>query len=394
VAKKTIRELDLAGKRVFVRVDFNVPQDGPGGILDDTKIRAALPTIRYMLDHGAAVILASHLGRPKGRVQENLRLDAIGRRVAELLGRDVQKTCEVVGETVTAAAAALQPGRILLLENVRFHPGEEKNDPELARAYAGLAEIFVSDAFGTAHRAHASNVGIAAFLPAVAGLLLAEEVTNLDKALHNPDRPLVAVAGGNKVADKIGILKNLLHKAESLLLGGGMANTFLYAKGCRLGRSKLEESSLAEATALIAAAADHAVNLCLPVDVVVAGEAAPGAQAEVVPVDAIPPDKMALDIGPATRRRYSEIINGAGTVIWNGPLGVYEIEQFAAGTNAIARAIAASAAFSIVAGGDAVAAAEKAGVAAQISHLSTGGGATLEYWEGKQLPGIAVLADN
>ncbi|MBT9171818.1 MAG: Phosphoglycerate kinase [Syntrophomonadaceae bacterium] len=394
MAKRTVREIALAGKRVFVRVDFNVPQNGPGEILDDTKIRAALPTIRYLLDQGAAVILASHLGRPKGRVQENLRLDAIRRRVAELLGRDVQKTSEVVGETVTAAAAALQPGKILLLENVRFHPGEEKNDPELARAYASLAEIFVSDAFGTAHRAHASNVGIAAFLPAVAGLLLAEEVSNLDKALLNPDRPLVAVAGGNKVADKIGILKNLLHKAESLLLGGGMANTFLHAKGCQLGRSKLEESSLAEATALIAAAADHGVNLCLPADVVVAEEAVPGAQAEVVPVNAVPPDKMALDIGPATRRQYSEIISGAGTVIWNGPLGVYEIEQFAAGTNAIARAIAASGAFSIVAGGDAVAAVEKAGVAAEISHLSTGGGATLEYWEGRELPGIAVLQDN
>ncbi len=393
MAKKTVRESDPAGKRVFVRVDFNVPRDGQGKILDDNKIRAALPTIRYLLDHGAAVILASHLGRPKGRVQENLRLDAIAHRLAELLGRAVQKTDEVVGEEVSAAAAALRPGEVLLLENVRFHPGEEKNDPELARAYAGLAEIFVSDAFGTAHRAHASNVGVAAWLPAVAGMLMAGEADNLAKSLHNPARPLVAIVGGNKVADKIGILKNLLEKADALLLGGGMANTFLHAKGYRLGRSPLEEESLGEASALIAAAAACGANLYLPADVVVAEEATPVAQAEAVPVNAVSPDRMALDIGPVTRRQYSEIISGAGTVIWNGPLGVYEIEQFAGGTAAVARAIAASGAFSIVAGGDAVAAVEKAGVAAQISHLSTGGGATLEFWEGRELPGISVLPD-
>jgi phosphoglycerate kinase len=393
LAKKTVRESDPAGKRVFVRVDFNVPRDGQGKILDDNKIRAALPTIRYLLDHGAAVILASHLGRPKGRVQENLRLDAIAHRLAELLGRAVQKTDEVVGEEVSAAAAALRPGEVLLLENVRFHPGEEKNDPELARAYAGLAEIFVSDAFGTAHRAHASNVGVAAWLPAVAGMLMAGEADNLAKSLHNPARPLVAIVGGNKVADKIGILKNLLEKADALLLGGGMANTFLHAKGYRLGRSPLEEESLGEASALIAAAAACGANLYLPADVVVAEEATPVAQAEAVPVNAVSPDRMALDIGPVTRRQYSEIISGAGTVIWNGPLGVYEIEQFAGGTAAVARAIAASGAFSIVAGGDAVAAVEKAGVAAQISHLSTGGGATLEFWEGRELPGISVLPD-
>jgi len=394
VAKKTVRETDLAGRRVFARVDFNVPRNGQGEILDDTKIRAALPTIRYLLDHGAAVILASHLGRPKGRVQDDLRLDAIARKVAELLGIPVQKTDEVVGEKAKAAAAALQPGQVLLLENVRFHPGEEKNDPELARAYAGLADIFVSDAFGTAHRAHASNAGVAAYLPAVAGLLLAGEVDSLDRALHSPERPLVAVVGGNKVADKIGILKNLLEKADALLLGGGMANTFLHAEGCRLGRSPVEENSLGEAASLIAAAAARGVKLYLPTDVVVAGEATAGAQAEVAAVKDVPPDKLALDIGPATRERYSEVIKSAGTVIWNGPLGVYELDRFAGGTVAIARALAASPAFSIVAGGDAVAAVEKAGVAAQISHLSTGGVATLEYWEGKQLPGIAVLPDN
>lgn len=394
MAKKTVREIALAGKRVFARVDFNVPKNGQGEILDDTKIRAALPTIRYLLDHGAAVILASHLGRPKGQVQENLRLNAVAQRLSELLGRKVQKLDEVVGEEVQAAADALQPGEVLLLENVRFHPGEEKNDPELARAYARLAEIFVSDAFGTVHRAHASNVGIAAYLPGVAGLLLAGEVANLDKALQNPVRPLVAVVGGNKVADKIGILRNLLKKADALLLGGGMANTFLAAKGFSLGSSKLEEESMVEAQALLAAAEANGVHVYLPKDVVVAGEATSDTQMAVAPVDAVPPGKMALDIGPLTRRQYAEIIGSAGTVIWNGPLGVYEIDQFAGGTNAVARAIAAADAYSIVAGGDAVAAVEKAGVADKISHLSTGGGATLEYWEGRKPPGIAVLPDN
>jgi phosphoglycerate kinase len=393
VAKKTVREIALAGKRVFARVDFNVPKNGQGEILDDNKIRAALPTIRYLLDHGAAVILASHLGRPKGQVQETLRLNAVAQRLSELLGRKVQKLDEVAGEGVKAAADALQPGEVLLLENVRFHPGEEKNDPELARSYAGLAEIFVSDAFGSAHRAHASNVGIAAYLPGVAGLLLSGEVAGLDKALHSPVRPLVAVVGGNKVADKVGIMRNLLKKADALLLGGGMANTFLAAQGFILGSSKLEEESMAEAQALLAAAEANGVRIYLPKDLVVAGEVTPDAQTEVVPVDAVPPGKLALDIGPATRVQYSEIIGSAGTVIWNGPLGVYELEQFAGGTNAVARAIAAANAYSIVAGGDAVAAVEKAGVADKISHLSTGGGATLEYWEGRELPGIAVLPD-
>lgn len=394
MAKKTVREIALAGKRVFARVDFNVPKNGQGEILDDTKIRAALPTIRYLLEQGAAVILASHLGRPKGQVQENLRLTAVAHRLSDLLGREVRKADEVVGEKVKAAAAVLQPGEVLLLENVRFHPGEEKNDPELSRAYAGLADIFVSDAFGTAHRAHASNVGIAAYLPGAAGLLLAGEVASLDKALDNPVRPLVAVIGGNKVADKIGILRNLLKKADALLLGGGMANTFLAVQGFKMGKSKLEEESMAEAQALLAEAEGSGVHIYLPQDVVAAGEATPDTQTEVVPVDAVPPGMMALDIGPATRRQYAEIIAGAGTVIWNGPLGVYEIDLFAGGTNAVARAIAASNAFSIVAGGDAVAAVEKAGVADKISHLSTGGGATLEYWEGRELPGIAALPDN
>lgn len=394
MAKKTVREIALAGKRVFARVDFNVPKNGQGEILDDTKIRAALPTIRYLLEQGAAVILASHLGRPKGQVQENLRLTAVAHRLSDLLGREVRKADEVVGEKVKAAAAVLQPGEVLLLENVRFHPGEEKNDPELSRAYAGLADIFVSDAFGTAHRAHASNVGIAAYLPGAAGLLLAGEVASLDKALDNPVRPLVAVIGGNKVADKIGILRNLLKKADALLLGGGMANTFLAVQGFKMGKSKLEEESMAEAQALLAEAEGSGVHIYLPQDVVAAGEATPDTQTEVVPVDAVPPGMMALDIGPATRRQYAEVIAGAGTVIWNGPLGVYEIDLFAGGTNAVARAIAASNAFSIVAGGDAVAAVEKAGVADKISHLSTGGGATLEYWEGRELPGIAALPDN
>ena len=393
MAKKTVRDISLAGKRVFTRVDFNVPQTGQGEILDDTKIRVALPTIRYLLEQGAAVILASHLGRPKGQVKENLRLDVVARRVAELLGRTIQKTDEVTGEKVSAAAVALQPGDVLLLENVRFHPGEEKNDPELARAYAQLADLFVSDAFGTAHRAHASNAGIAAYLPAVAGLLLAGEVAALNRSLQNPDRPLVAIVGGNKVADKIRLLTNLLQTTDTLLLGGGMANTFLRAKGCQMGRSLLAEARLAEAAELIGLAGRCGGKLCLPQDLVVADVAAAGALTEVVAAEAVPIAKRALDIGPKTRQLFADVISRAGTVLWNGPLGVYEIEEFAEGTMAVAKAIAASGAFSIVAGGDAVAAVEKAGVAAQISHLSTGGGATLEFLEGRELPGITVLQD-
>jgi phosphoglycerate kinase len=393
VEKKTVKDLSLTGKKVFTRVDFNVPRNDSGEITDDTKIKAALPTIEYILEQGASVILASHLGRPKGQVKDNLRLDAVAQRLSDLLGRDIQKVDEVVGPEVTEAAAGLKPGDVLLLENVRFHPGEEKNDPELARAYADLADIFVSDAFGTAHRAHASNTGIASHLPSVAGLLMTDEVENLSKSLHNVKRPLVAIIGGSKIADKISVLKNFLEIADSILLGGGMANTFLRAKDYNMGKSLLEEDKLMQASEIMQLAANKDVNLCLPVDLVVADEVSADAEAEDVIIDSVPDGKMALDIGPKTREIYADLISKAGTVVWNGPLGVFEVEHFARGTMDVAKAVAESQAFSIIGGGDVVAAVEKAGVADKISHLSTGGGATLEFWEGKELPGIAALED-
>ena len=389
--KKSIKDVELAGKKVFTRVDFNVPRNEDGEVADDTKIRAALPTIHYLLDQGAAVILASHLGRPKGQVNENLRLDTVAKKLSQLLELDVHKVNEVVGSEVQQAASNLKPGEVLLLENVRFLPGEEKNDPELAKAYAALADIFVSDAFGTAHRAHASNAGVAAYIPAVAGFLMEKEMECLSKSLHQAKRPLVAIVGGSKIADKMKVLHNFLKTADSLLLGGGMANTFLHAKGYNLGRSLLEEDKLLAAADIMREAVNYDVNLCLPVDFIVAERVDAEAQAERVTVESIPDDKMALDIGPQTRKIYADIISKAGTVIWNGPLGVFEVDQFAQGTIEVARAVAQSNAFSIIGGGDVVAAVEKAGVTAQISHLSTGGGATLEFWEGKELPGIAVL---
>lgn len=392
-SKKTVRDIDLAGKKVFTRVDFNVPRDDAGNITDDTRIRAALPTIRYMLEQGAAVILASHLGRPKGQVKDSLRLDAVAKRLSELLGKDVRKTDSVVGEDVSRAVAEMQPGGVLLLENVRFHPGEEKNDPELAKAYAELADVFVSDAFGAAHRAHASNAGVADYIPAVAGFLMESEIDNLSKSLDNPVRPVVVIVGGSKIADKIGVLHNFLKMADSLLLGGGMANTFLRAKDYNMGRSLVEEDKLADAAEIMRVATYNGVNLCLPVDLIIAERVDADAGVERVTVESVPDDKMALDIGPQTRKIYADLISKAGTVIWNGPLGVFEVEPFSHGTVDVAKAVAESPAFSIIGGGDVVAAVEKAGVADKISHVSTGGGATLEFWEGIELPGIAVLQD-
>ncbi len=391
--KKTVRDLSLAGKTVFVRVDFNVPHDN-GQIRDDTRIRAALPTIRYILDQGAAVILASHLGRPKGSVNDELRLDVVAKKLAELLGEKIKKMDEVVSEEVSRAASLLAAGEVLMLENVRFHPGEEKNDPELAEAYAELADIFVSDSFGTAHRAHASNVGIASHLPAVAGFLMEAEIVNLSKALHNPQRPLVAIVGGSKISDKIDVLQHLIGSVNSLLLGGGMANTFLRAKDYNMGRSLVEEDKLTQAAELLRLATYNNVNLCLPVDLVVADRADSAAGAEVVTVESVPHDKMALDVGPKTQEIFARLIAEAGTILWNGPLGVFETDRFAAGTLSVARAVAASPAFSIIGGGDVVSAVKKAGVADKVSHLSTGGGATLEFWQGKELPGIAVLQES
>jgi len=394
LTKKSVKDLDLAGKRVFTRVDFNVPRTEQGEIADDSKIKAALPTIRYLLAQGAAVILASHLGRPKGKPDEKLRLDAVAARLSLLLGHHVQKVDEVVGAEVTLAAAALQPGELLLLENVRFHPGEKSNDEELAKAYAALADLFVSDAFGTAHRAHASNAGVAQYLPAVAGLLMMAEIGNLSKSLHNPRRPLVAIVGGSKIADKIGVLHNLLKIVDSLLLGGGMANTFLMAKGYQLGKSLVEEDKLAAAAEIMREAATLKVNLFLPLDLIVADSPEDETGAQVVAVDSVQAGKMALDIGPQTRKSYGEMISKAGTVLWNGPLGVYEVDAFAQGSIELLKTLAQSEAFSIIGGGDMIAAVEKAGVDKQISHISTGGGATLEFWEGKELPGIAVLQES
>jgi phosphoglycerate kinase len=393
VPKKTVKDIELAGKRVFTRVDFNVPRNDSGEITDDTKIRAALPTIRYLSDQGAAVILASHLGRPKGETDEKLRMDAVAKRLSELLEKKVHKVNEVVGEEVFGVAAGLKPGEIMLLENVRFHPGEKKNDPQLAKAYAQLADVFVSDAFGTAHRAHASNNGVAAYLPAVAGFLMIEEIENLTQSMHNPRRPVVAIVGGSKIADKIGVLHNFMKLADSLLLGGGMANTFLRAKDYPMGRSLVEEDKLMEATDVMRQANNHGLNLCLPVDLVVADSIDAPETAEVVTVDSVPDGKMALDIGPQTRKIYMDLVKKAGTVLWNGPLGVFEVDAFANGTIGVLKVLADSDAFSIIGGGDVVAAVEKAGVSGKISHLSTGGGATLEFWEGKELPGIAVLQE-
>ncbi|MBT9139672.1 MAG: Phosphoglycerate kinase [Dehalococcoidia bacterium] len=393
LTKKSVKDIDLTGKRVFTRVDFNVPRNEQGEITDDTKIRAALPTIRYMLAQGAAVILASHLGRPKGKPDENLRLDAVAARLSLLLGHHVQKLDEVVGEEVSLAAATLQPGELLFLENVRFHPGEKSNDEALAKAYAGLADLFVSDAFGTAHRTHASNTGLAKYIPAVAGLQMATEIEILSKCLHNPQRPLVAIVGGNKIADKIRVLHNLLRSVDSLLLGGGMANTFLKAKGYQLGKSLVEEDQLAVAVKIMREAATLKVNLCLPSDLIVADSPEDGTSAQVVTVDLVQADKMALDIGPQTRKSYGDLVSKAGTVLWNGPMGVFEVDAFAQGSIELLNTLVQSEAYSIVGGGDMIAAVKKAGVDKQISHISTGGGATLEFWEGKELPGIAVLQE-
>ncbi|NLM53273.1 MAG: phosphoglycerate kinase [Firmicutes bacterium] len=391
--KKTVKDVSVKGKKVFTRVDFNVPLNDQGEIIADVKIKAALPTIRYLLSEGASVILASHLGRPNGKVDEKLRLTPVAARLQELIGAEVLKTDEVVGSQVTRMAESLQPGQILLLENVRFHPGEKKNDPRLAKAYAELADLFVSDAFGTAHRAHASNVGVAAYLPAVAGFLMEKEITALSRSLHNPQQPVVAIVGGSKITDKIDVLHNFLTIADAILLGGGMANTFLRAKGYNMGKSLFEPDQVEQAKEIMEKAQAKGVNLCLPVDVTVATDLHAAESAENVPVDAIPPEKMAVDVGEKTRALFAEQIKAAKTIVWNGPLGVFEVPAFAQGTVAVAKMVAASEAFSIIGGGDVVAAVEQAGVSEQISHLSTGGGATLEFWEGKELPGIAVLQD-
>jgi phosphoglycerate kinase len=390
--KKSVKDVDVRGKRVFCRVDFNVPMEG-GVITDDTRIRAALPTIRYLVEQESRVILASHLGRPKGKVVEEMRLTAVAERLSELLGRPVVKANDVIGPEVEKLVAGMKDGDVLLLENVRFHPGEEKNDPELARAFASLADIYVNDAFGTAHRAHASTAGIAEYLPGVAGFLMQKEIEMLGKSLSDPARPFTAIIGGAKVKDKIGVIENLLDKVDNLIIGGGLSFTFVHAQGHGIGKSLLEADKVELAKEFMKKAGEKGVRMLLPVDAVVADKFAPDAEAEVVDIDRIPEDKMALDIGPKTRELFAKVVKESKLVVWNGPMGVFEFDRFAEGTNAVARALAESDAMTIVGGGDSAAAIEKSGLSDKVDHISTGGGASLEFLEGKELPGVAVLAD-
>ena len=389
--KKTVRDVPLSDKRVLVRVDFNVPLEG-SRITDDTRIRAALPTIRYLVQQQARVILCSHLGRPKG-VTPGLSLAPCAARLGELLEQPVAMAPDCIGPEAGALAAALQPGQVLLLENLRFHPEEEKNDPAFAQQLAGLAAVYVNDAFGTAHRAHASTEGVARYLPAVAGFLMEKEISVIGAALAAPERPFVAIIGGAKVSDKIGVIENLLSKVDCLVIGGGMANTFLKARGFDMGKSLVEAERVELAAELIRRAAAAGVELLLPDDLVVAAEFKADAPARTVAADAVPADWLALDIGPATSARYSQRVAAAGTALWNGPMGVFEFPTFAAGTLALARAMSDCRGVSIVGGGDSVAAVEQMGLAEKMTHVSTGGGASLEFLEGKTLPGVACLQD-
>ncbi len=390
--KKSIRDLDVKGKRVLVRVDFNVPLD-KGTIGDDTRITAAVPTIEYLLDQGASVILMSHLGRPKKGPSDELRLDPVAHRLEELLGRQVRKVNVTTGVEAEAAAEALQPGDLLLLENTRFDPREEKNDPAMAAELAKLGDIYVNDAFGAAHRAHASTEGVARHLPGVAGFLMEKELAALGGAIQDPERPFVTVIGGAKISDKIGVIENLLGKVDALLIGGGMANTFLVAQGHDVGDSLVEPDSVEVARNLIEQARERGAQLRLPTDAVVADAFDASANRQVVKVDAVPAGWRILDIGPETVQAYSDVVRGARTVIWNGPMGVFELAPFAEGTRAIAQALADSGARSIIGGGDSVAAVEQMGLADRMTHISTGGGASLELLEGKELPGVAILED-
>ncbi len=390
--KKTIRDIDVQGKRVFLREDFNVPLE-EGRVVDDHRIREALPTISALRVQGARTIVASHLGRPKGRVDEALRLDPVAVRLGELLGIPVRKLPDCVGPEVTAAVSAMSDGDVVMLENLRFHAEEEANDPNFARALASLADVYVNDAFGTAHRAHASTVGIAKFLPAVAGLLMEKELTYLSQALENPVRPFVAILGGKKVSDKIGVIRNLVQRANALLIGGAMSYTFLRARGFQVGASLCEEDKLDLARSLLDEAVRRRIDLRLPSDVVVADRFADDARHRIVPAEEIPSGWMGMDIGPQTAAAFAQVIGQAQTVLWNGPMGVFEFQAFAAGTRAIAQAMATSDAITIVGGGDSAAAVEQMGLADRMTHVSTGGGATLEFMEGKELPGVAALND-
>ena len=390
--KKSLKDIVVMGKKVFVRVDYNVPMKD-GVITNDNRIRATLPTLEYLLAQNAALVLASHLGRPKGAPVPEFTLAPVAKRLSELLGKEVLFAPDCVGEEAAAMAKALKPGQILLLENLRYHKEEEKNDPEFSRQLASLAEVAVNDAFGVSHRAHASVEGITKYIPTVAGFLLEKEILFLGQAVNNPVRPFVAIIGGAKVSDKIGVIENLLTKVDRLIIGGGMANTFLAAKGFATGKSLVEEDKLDLARELMVKAKNAGKELLLPVDVTIADRFAADAANKVVAADAIEGDWMALDIGPVTSKAYAEALKDAKTVVWNGPRGVFEMDVFAKGTEAVAKAVAASGAKSIVGGGDSIAALEKLGLAREITHISTGGGASLEFLEGKVLPGVAALAD-
>ena len=392
--KKSIKDIDVKGKKVLVRVDFNVPQDEQGRITDENRIIGALPTIEYLMKQGAKTILCSHLGRPKGGFEDKFSMKPVAERLNELLKGKVKLACDVIGDCAKKCVAGMKNGEVVLLENVRFHKEEEKNDPEFAKALAGLAEIYVNDAFGTAHRAHASTAGVAAYLPAVSGFLIQKELDVMGGALEKPKRPFLAILGGAKVSDKIGVIKNLLEKVDCLLIGGAMAYTFNKARGGSLGKSRVEADKLDLAKELLELAKKKKVELLLPVDNVVVSEFSATAESKVVESMKMPDGWEGVDIGPETRALYAVKIKTAKTVIWNGPMGVFEFEKFAEGTKAIAKALAANTgATTIIGGGDSAAAVEQLGFAKKMTHISTGGGASLEFLEGIELPGVACLLD-
>lgn len=390
--KKTIQDVEVKGQKVFCRVDFNVPmQDGE--VTDDTRIRAALPTIQHLIEQGAKVILASHLGRPKGEAVDELRLDPVAKRLSDLLGQTVTKTDEAYGSEVDKAISEMENSDVLLLENVRFYPGEEKNDAELAKEFANLADLYVNDAFGAAHRAHASTEGIAQHLPAVAGFLMEKELRVLGNALKDPERPFTAIIGGAKVKDKIGVIDHLIDKVDNLIIGGGLAYTFVKAQGYEIGQSLLEEDKIDLAKQYMEKAKEKGVNFYMPQDVIVGDDFSNDANTQVVTIDSIPADWEAMDIGPKTIELYSDIVKNSKLVIWNGPMGVFELETFANGTKGVAEALGQTEGYSVIGGGDSAAAVEKFGYADQMDHISTGGGASLEFMEGKDLPGVVALND-
>ena len=391
--KKTIEDIDVNGKRVLVRCDFNVPQDEEGNITDDRRIIAALPTIKYLMEHNAKVILCSHLGRPKGEFNMKYSLKPIAKRLSELLGKKVHMADDVIGDSAKCLVASLREGDVMLLENVRFHKEEEANDMAFSKALAELADVYVNDAFGTAHRAHASTEGVAKYLPAVCGYLIQKEINVMGKALNKPVRPFVAILGGKKVSDKINVITNLIDKVDELLIGGGMAYTFFKAKGYEIGKSICEDDKVELAKELMEKAAHKGVKLLLPIDNVVATEFSNDAESKVVASNEIPADWEGVDIGPETVKLYGDALKNAKTVIWNGPMGVFEFDKFAVGTNEIAKILGGLDAITIIGGGDSAAAIEKGGFADKMTHISTGGGASLEFLEGKELPGIACLLD-